>query len=215
MTIEFNGANVNNVRRAPRRVIDTHTRVKPDAPLVRESGIEALLPDARSCEEPSVWPTSQQPIPPPKERLINALLEQHAHEHTNPVRDFLADESDPGAQLKHLITRQAEAVVQMRGSTPVFFAGDGFPCEVIVKRWKWSLQLEEQWASVVGACMNLGYLDTGDTLITTRLILGMIISAAQQSPPAEISAKQITHAVVTLLRLEPGSARSSGSRSEW
>jgi hypothetical protein len=57
--------------------------------------------------------------------------------------------------------------------------------------------------------MNLGYLDTGDTLITTRLILGMIISAAQQSPPAEqISAEQITHAVVTLLRLEPGSGRS-------
>jgi hypothetical protein len=126
----------------------------------------------------------------------------------NPVRDFPADESDPGAQLKHLISRQAEAVAQMRGSMPVFFAGDGFPCEVIVKRRKWSRQLEEQWASVVGACMNLGYLDTGDTLITTRLILGMIISAAQQSPPAEqLSAEQITHGVVTLLRLEPGSGR--------
>ena len=152
---------------------------------------------------------SQQPIPPPKEGLINALLEHHAHEHINPVSDFLADESDPGAQLKHLISRQAEAVAQTRGSMPVFFAGDGFPCEVIVKRRKWSRQLEEQWASVVGTCMNLGYLDTGDTLIATRLILGMIISAAQQSPPAEqISAEQIVHAVVTLLRLEPGSHRS-------
>ena len=209
MTTEFNGANVNSVRRAPRRVIDTHTRVKPDAPLVGEGGIGALLPEARSCEESSVWPTSQQPIPSPKEGLINALREQHAHEHINPVRGFLADESDPGAQLKHLISRQAEAVAQMRGSMPVFFAGDGFPCEVIVKRRKWSRQLEEQWASVVGACMNLGYLDTGDTLITTRLILGMIISAAQHSPPAEqISAEQITHAVVTLLRLEPCSGRS-------
>ena len=183
MTIGFNGANVNNVRRAPRRVIDTHTRVRPNAPLVGEGGIEALLPEASSCEEPSTWPTSQQPIPSPKEGLINAL--------------------------KHLISRQAEAVAQMRGSMPVFFAGNGFPCEVIVKRRKWSRQLEEQWASVVGGCMNLGYLDTGDTLITTRLILGMIISAAQQSPPAEqISAEQITHAVVTLLRLEPGSGRS-------
>jgi Tetracyclin repressor-like, C-terminal domain len=130
-------------------------------------------------------------------------------EHVGPVRDFLADESDPGAQLTHLISRQAEAVAQIRGSLPVFFAGDGFPCEVIVKRRKWSPRLEEQWTSVVGACMNLGYLDTGDTLITTRLILGMIISAAQWSPPAEqISAEQITHSVVALLRLEPGSGRS-------
>jgi Tetracyclin repressor-like, C-terminal domain len=209
MTIEFNGANADNVRRAPRRVIDTHTRVKPDARLVGEGGTEALLPEARSCEEPSVWPTSQQPIPPSEEGLINALLEQHAHEHINPVRDFLTDESDPGAQLKHLISRLAKAVAQRRGSLPVFFAGDGFPCEVIVKGRKWSRQLEEQWASVVGACMNLGYLDAGDTFITTRLILGMIISVAQQSPPAEqMSAEQITHAVVTLLRLEPGSSLS-------
>jgi hypothetical protein len=208
MTIEFNGADVHNVRRAPRRVIDTHTRVKPDAPLVGEGGIDALLSEARSCDEPSVWPTSQQPIPPPQEGLINALLEQHAHEHINPLRDSLTDESDPGAQLKHLISRLAEAVAQMRGSLPVFFAGDGFPCEIVVKRRKWSRRLEEQWASLVGACMNLGYLGTGDTLITTRLILGMIISAAQQRPPAEqISAEQITHSVVTLLRLEPGSGR--------
>jgi hypothetical protein len=209
MTIEFNGASVDNVRRAPRRVIDTHTRVKPDAPLVGEGGIDALLPEARSCDEPSVWPTSQQSIPPPQEDLINALLEQQAHEHINPVGDFLVDESDPGAQLKHLISRLAEAVAQMRGSLPVFFAGDGFPCEIVVKRRKWSRRLEEQWASVIGACMNLGYLDTGDTRITTRLILGMIISAAQQRPPAEqMSAEQITHAVVALLRLEPGSGRS-------
>lgn len=125
------------------------------------------------------------------------------------VRDFVADESDPGAQLKHLISRHAEIVAQMRGSMPVFFTGDGFPCEVIVKRRKWSRRLEEQWASVVGACMNLGYLDKGDALITTRLILGMIISAAQQCQSAEqISAEQITHAVVTLLRLEPSSGRS-------
>ena len=90
---------------------------------------------------------------------VNALLKQHARDHINPVRDFLADKSDPGTQLKHLISRQAEVVAQMRGSMPVFFAGDGFPCEVIVKRRKWSPRLEEQWVSVVGACINLGYLD--------------------------------------------------------
>jgi hypothetical protein len=179
MTIEFNGANVNNVRRAAKRMIDTHTDVKPDEPHVGEGGIEAALPEARSYEEPSQWPTNQQPI-----------------------RDFLADESDPATQLKHLISRQVEAVAQLRGTMPVFFAGDGFPCEVIVKRRKWSRQLEAEWADVVGACMNLGYLDKGDTLTTTRLILGMIISAAKQcQPAAQISAEGITHAVITLLRL--------------
>jgi hypothetical protein len=199
MTIEFNGASFNNVGRARRPVIDIHSPVKPDALLVREDGIEALLPDARNCEEPSAWPTSQQPVRP---------LEPPAHEPANSFEDFLADESDPGAQLKHLITRQAEAVVEMRGSTSVLFGDDGFAHGVIVGSGKWSLQLEEQWASVVGACMNLGYLDKGDTLITTGLVLGMIVAAAQHSPPAQISAKQITRAVVTLLRLEIGSGRS-------
>jgi hypothetical protein len=186
MTIEFNGANANNARRAPRRMIGTRTEVKPGAPLVGDGGIEVPLPQSRSCQAPSECPTNQQPI-----------------------SGFRAGQSDPGARLKHLISRQAEAVAQTRGTMPVFFAGDGFPCELIVKRRKWSRQLEEQWADVVGACMHLGYLDKGDTLITTRLILGMIIAAAQQcQPAAQISAEQITHAVVTLLRLEPASGRS-------
>jgi Tetracyclin repressor-like, C-terminal domain len=179
MTIQFSGASANNVRHAPRRMIDTRTDVEPGAPLVGEGGIEAPLPETRGCEEPSEWPTNRQ-----------------------PSGDFLDGESDPGVRLKHLISRQAEAVAQARGTMPVFFAGDGFPCEAIVKRRKWSRQLEEQWADVVGACMRLGYLDKGDTLITARLILGMIISAAKQcQPAAQISAEQITHAVVTLLRL--------------
>jgi hypothetical protein len=93
-----------------------------------------------------------------------------------------ADESDPGAELKQLISRQAEAVAQ---------------------RSMWSRQLEEQWASVIGACMNLGYLGQADPIITARLILGMICAAAQQRQPAEqISAQQITRAVVALLHLE-------------
>jgi hypothetical protein len=186
MTIEFKGANANNVRHAPRRMIETRTGVEPDAPLVGAGGIEAPLPEAGSCEEPCEWPTNQQ-----------------------PVRDSLDGKSDPGARLRYLISRMAEAVAQIRGTMPVFFAGDGFPCEVIVKRRKWSRQLEEQWADAVGACMNLGYLDKGDALITTRLILGMIISAAQQwQPAAQISAEQISHAVVTVLRLERGGGRS-------
>jgi hypothetical protein len=53
--------------------------------------------------------------------------------------------------------------------------------------------------------MNFGYLDNGDTLITTRLILGMITSATQQ-PKA--SAGEIANAVAALLRVEPGSSQS-------
>jgi hypothetical protein len=115
----------------------------------------------------------------------------------------MTSEFDPGTQLKQLIRRQAEAVAHIRGSMPVFFAGDGFPCEVVAKRRKWSPRLEQQWTDVIGACMNFGYLDKGDSLITTRLILGMIISAAQQREAVEaISAEQIAHAVAALLHLE-------------
>ena len=44
--------------------------------------------------------------------------------------------------------------------------------------------------------MNLGYLDTGDTLITTRLILGMIISATYRGIPLPVA---IVLAIVALL----------------
>ncbi|MCV7413536.1 hypothetical protein [Mycobacterium florentinum] len=157
MTIEFNAADLNNVRGGRKRLINNQTRVEPDAPLVGD------------------------------------------------------DESDPRATLTRLISRQADAVAQMRRSMPVYFAGDGFPYEVIVKRRRWSRGLEEQWASVVGACMNLGYLDKGDPLIAARLILGMIMSVGHRCQPAErVPPEQITHAIVTLLGFEPGTRRSAG-----
>jgi hypothetical protein len=190
---EFNCADVDN------------GRVKSDASLDGEGRIEGVPPGTRHWEGSPLGPTSQQSMPMPEGGLLNVLPEQYTQQRINRVSDVRADESDPGVQLKHLISRQAEAAAQLRGTMPVFFAGDGFPCEAIVKRRKWSRQLEEQWASVVGACMDLGYLAKGDALITTRLVLGMILSAAQHCPPAEqLSAEHITHGVLTLLGLDPG-----------
>ncbi len=124
-------------------------------------------------------------------------------ERTRPgAREY--DAADPGVQLRSLISRQAVAVTQMRGATPAFLADEGFLCADTVPEHGWSRRLEERWASVVGACMNLGYLEKGDAFITTRLILGMIIAAAKQrQPDGQATAEQITCGVVTLLRLDP------------
>jgi hypothetical protein len=53
--------------------------------------------------------------------------------------------------------------------------------------------------------MDVGYLDKGDALVATRLILGMIIWVSRWYRPSEkITADQIAEAATSLLRLELG-----------
>jgi tetracycline repressor-like protein len=70
-------------------------------------------------------------------------------------------------------------------------------------RWrKWSRQFEKRWAGVIEHCMEAGYLDKGDPLVATRLILGMIIWVSKWCCPVEkITADEIADTAIGLLRL--------------
>jgi hypothetical protein len=119
----------------------------------------------------------------------------------------VASGSDPGPKLKQLILMQAEAAAQMRSYIPFFFGGDRLPPDLSMKWRNRNRHFEKEWAGVVGACMDGGYPDRSDALVTTRLILGMTMwSVARCELTERISAKQVADSVVRLLRLEPFSS---------
>jgi len=58
------------------------------------------------------------------------------------------------------------------------------------------------WASVVADNMEAGYIEKGDLVITTRLILGMILWVSRWYRPKErITSAQIAEDAIRLLRL--------------
>jgi hypothetical protein len=70
---------------------------------------------------------------------------------------------------------------------------------------------------VVAANMEAGYIEKGDLVVTTRLILGMILWVSRWYRPKEkITSAQIADDAIRLLRLENASPangdRKSGAR---
>jgi Tetracyclin repressor-like, C-terminal domain len=85
---------------------------------------------------------------------------------------------------------------------PVFFDGGDLPSDVVQRWHKWSRQFEKLWLSVVAANLKAGYIEKGDEVITTRLILGMILWVSRWYRPKEkITAEQIAEDAIRLLRL--------------
>lgn len=121
---------------------------------------------------------------------------------TDEVEKALDRLTDPGDQIRELIRIQSGAAINMRAYMPLFFGGGNLPPD-IVQRWrKWTRKFEKNWMDVVSACMKAGYLDHGDPLLTTRLILGSIIWVSRWYRPAErITADQIADAAITMLGL--------------
>ena len=104
----------------------------------------------------------------------------------------------------------------MRSYMPVFFDGGDLPNDVVQRWHKWSRQFEKLWVSVVAANMEAGYIEKGDHIITTRLILGMILWVSRWYRPREkITAEQIAEDAIRLLRLgyvpPEGRDRKSGA----
>lgn len=85
---------------------------------------------------------------------------------------------------------------------PYFFGAEGLPRDISIRWRNWNRQFEKEWAGVVDSCMEAGYLDKSDALVTARLILGMTIWSVQQRQPTErVTAQQVADSVVRLLRL--------------
>jgi AcrR family transcriptional regulator len=211
MSTEGNGNRGTRSRGRPRLEIDRDAVADAVAELFAEGGIEAVS-IADTAEKLSVSRATLYRTVPTKEDLLGILFERSTRELTERMEAQLSSVSDPGAQLTELIRLQAEAAIQMRSYMPVFFGGGGLPPDVFMRWRKWSRQFEKRWASVVEACMETGYLDKGDPLVATRLILGMIIWVSRWYRPAEkITAEQIADSAITLLRLKTANAVSGRS----
>jgi AcrR family transcriptional regulator len=205
MSTEVNGGRGGRSRGRPRLEIDRDAVADAVAELFAEGGIEAVS-IADTAEKLSVSRATLYRTVPTKEDLLGILFERSTRELTERAEAALDALSDPGAQLEALITLQADAAIQMRSYMPVFFGGGGLPPDVFMRWRKWSRQYERQWAGVVEACMDAGYLDKADPLVATRLILGMIIWVSRWYRPAEkITAEQIADSAITLLRLRVNS----------
>lgn len=215
MTAETNGARPTRSRGRPRLEIDRDAVADAVAELFSEGGIEAVS-IADTAEKLSVSRATLYRTVPTKDDLLGILFERSTRELTQRVETALSGVSDPGEQLVELIRLQSEAAIQMRSYMPVFFGGGGLPTDVFTRWRKWSRQFEKQWSTVVEACMDAGYLDKGDPLVATRLILGMIIWVSRWYRPAEkITAEEIADSAVALLRLKldaPSRAPSKTSR---
>lgn len=189
-------------RGRPRLTIDRDEVADAVAELFHEGGYEAVS-IVDTAAKLSVSRATLYRTVPTKQDLVGILFERSTREIADKVEAAIADIEDPAERLRQVIRLQADAAVQMRYSMPVFFGGGDLPREVI-QRWRtWSRRFEKLWVSVVEANMRAGYLDEGDPVITTRLILGMILWVSRWYRPKEnITSAQIAEEAIRLLRLE-------------
>ncbi|GAS99252.1 regulatory protein TetR [Mycolicibacterium canariasense] len=120
-----------------------------------------------------------------KDELIEILFDRSAADLSERIKAAIGSADDPAARLTAMIAVHADAAVRMRGYLDLVVGGVGLPPDMH-RRWRtWSRQIERRWIAVVGDCMAGNHLEAGDPELTTRLILGMVVSAARWSVPRD------------------------------
>ena len=212
-----NGKTNGRPRGRPRLTIDRDAVADAVAELFHEGGYEAVS-IVDTAEKLAVSRATLYRTVPTKQDLLGILFERSTREITEQVEAAIRDISDPADRLKAMVRLQSEAAVQMRSYMPVFFDGGDLPSDVVQRWHKWSRQFEKLWLSVVADNMEAGYIEKGDEVITTRLILGMILWVSRWYRPKEkITAEQIAEDAIRLLRLgyvppESGERKSGASQ---
>jgi AcrR family transcriptional regulator len=171
------------------------------AELLHDGGYEAVgIPEV--AEKLSVSRATLYRTVPTKADLMGILFERSTRDITKQARAAIAATSDSAEQLTSLIRLQAQAAVQMRRYMSVFFGGGDLPSDVFARWHTWSRRFENMWTKVVAACIRDGYLDEGDPVVTTRLILGMLIWVSRWYRPVEkVTPEEIADTAIRLLRL--------------
>jgi AcrR family transcriptional regulator len=188
-------------RGRPRLAIDRDAVADAVADLFREGGYEAVtIPGV--AEKLSVSRATLYRTVSAKRDLLGILYEFRFDDITQRAREVVADTDDPAEQLTRLIRLQADAAVQMRRYLPVFFGGGDLPPDVFEQWHTWSRRFEKMWVDVVAANMREGNLETGDAVVTTRLILGMLIWVSRWYRPSDnVTPDEIADTVLHLVRL--------------
>ncbi len=188
-------------RGRPRLRIDRDAVADAVMELFTEGGYEAVSIVA-AAEKLSVSRATLYRTVASKGDLLGILYERATDDLTRRIKMVLADISDPAQQLRALVGLQAQAAVQMRWSMPIFFGGGALPPDVLARWHTWSRQFEKMWVQVVTANMRAGYLEDGDPVITTRLILGMMLWVSRWYRPTEnIAPGEIADAALNLFQL--------------
>lgn len=189
-------------RGRPRLTIDQDAIADAVAELFAEGGYEAVsivdTADKLGVSRATLYRTI-----PTKEDLLGILFERCTSELTDRTKAAIAESDDPAEQLKAMIRLHADAAVSMRSYLTVFMGGAGLPPDVHARWHAWSRKFERLWLGVVRENMSRGYLDEGNPVVVTRLILGMIIWVSRwYKPRATLTASEIAETAIHLVRLE-------------
>jgi AcrR family transcriptional regulator len=136
-----------------------------------------------------------------KDELLAMLFERSTEQLDRATVALVNDEIEPAEELFTLVRLHVGTAIDTRKYMAVFFGGAGLPRDVY-DRWRaFSHRYEQLWCQVVQRSMEAGVLPPGDSVLTTRMLLGMVIWVARWYNPAEpYSKEQIADAAVNLIR---------------
>ncbi|MCA1846375.1 MAG: TetR family transcriptional regulator, partial [Actinobacteria bacterium] len=169
-------------------------------------GIDAVTIE-RTAAELGVSRATLYRTVPSKAHLLGIHFVKMTHELDRAAREATsAPGATPRDRLVGLMRVQIEAAVRMRDYFFVYFDGTQLP-EGVYQDWRrWADDYEQVWIDTVGNAIRSGDLSPGDTLLTTRLILGMTIWVANWFRTKEgFTPAEIQDRALELLNLAGGS----------
>ncbi|MEW6471194.1 MAG: TetR/AcrR family transcriptional regulator [Actinomycetota bacterium] len=165
-------------RGRPPRTIEPDAVVDAVERLFASGGLDAVTIE-RTAAELGVSRATLYRSVPSKADLLGLHFVRMTQELDRAARQATsARGATPRERLIGLIRVQIQAAVKMRDYFFVYFDGSQLP-EAVYRDWRrWADDYEKVWIKTVGNAIRSGDLSPGDTLLTTRLILGMTIWVA-------------------------------------
>jgi AcrR family transcriptional regulator len=165
-------------RGRPPRTIEPDAVVDAVERLFAAGGLDAVTIEKTAAELGVSRATLYRSVPS-KADLLGLHFSRMTQELDRAARQATsARGATPRERLEGLIRVQIQAAVKMRDYFFVYFDGSQLPKTVYEDWRRWADDYEKVWIKTVGNCIRSGDLSPGDTLLTTRLILGMTIWVA-------------------------------------
>lgn len=207
------GEPVPRKRGRPPRTIDPDAVVDAVERLFAAGGIDAVTIERTAAELGVSRATLYRSVPSKAELLGLHFVRRNEELYRAARQATSARGATPRERLVGLIRVQIQAAVKMRDYFFVYFDGSQLP-EAVYKDWRrWADEYEKLWIKTVGNAIRSGDLSPGDTLLTTRLILGMTIWVANWFRAREgFTDAEVEERALELLALV-GSGRADGAAS--